>query len=218
MENLNSNIQRGFVRSSRTLRVVLQPAGTTQSIQRVPQAGIRFYIVESDADGFIGIKTDKTQQELFTVGTGKEFDESQGFTAIELENFSANVITLDLFAGFGDYIDRRTTIVGNRLSSILPVIEPKTKAVGNAITSITGGAFILLSGVPDVTQIRRKAITVSNVDPNNALEIRDPANNKILTVFANTSIILPLSEPVRVFNPTGGAISVSIGEIWWMKP
>lgn len=214
----DSAIKIGFVRSSRTAKIILAPAGVTQSIQRFPQVGVRFYIVESDSDAAIGIKTDKTQQELFTVGTGKEFSEDQAFTALEFENFSAAQITLTVFMGYGNFIDQRTTIVGNRLTSILPTIEPKTAMVAGVVNSINAITAFTLTGVPSTLQLRRKAIGVTNLDPNLNLQLRDALLNIGLTIFPGTSIIYPLSESVQIYNPNGAAVALSYNEVWWLKP
>lgn len=214
----SSALPNNIVRTSQTRQVILQPAGSTESIQRVPVMGVRFYLIECDSDSAVGIKTDKTSQELFTVGTGKEFTEEQFFAALEVQNFSDDVITITLFVGFGDYIDKRTTIVGNRLSSILPVIEPKTKAFGGDNGTIPAGDGITLPGTPQATMIRRKAITVTNLDPNLHLQIRDIDDVVVLTIFGETSVILPISEPCKIWNPNGSDISLSYGEIFWMKP
>lgn len=216
----NSAIAPNFVRTSRTARITLAPAGQTQSIQRIPGAGIRFYIVEADTYDGILIKTDKTQSEFFTVGTGKEFSEEQAFNAVELENTTALAITILIFIGFGDYIDRRTTIVGNRLSSIMPVIEPATKLLGNAATTLAQNGTIILPGTPpDATYLRRKSIEVSNLDASGNLQILDDSGLVVaLTVFPSTSIILPVSRPVTVRNVSGAPVALSVSEIWWMKP
>lgn len=216
----SSAIQQNFVRTSRTARITLAPAGQTQSIQRIPGAGIRFYIVEADTYEGVLIKTDKTQAEFFTVGTGKEFSEEQFFTAVEIENTTPDPITILIFIGFGDYIDRRTTIVGNRLTSIMPVIEPSTKLLANASALLANNATIVLPGVPpNSTYLRRKSIEVSNLDLSGNLQILDDGGvNVALTVFPSTSIILPVSRSVTVRNVSGTAIALSVSEIWWMKP
>lgn len=206
------------VRSSRTAKLTLAAAGSAGSVQRFPQAGIRFYFVECDSDAEIAVKSDKTQAEIFTVGTGKEFTEEQAFTALEIQNLSAAAVTVTIFAGFGDYIDKRTTIVGNRLSSILPVIEPKTQGAAGATNPIGAGATINLTGVPVSPQLRRKCIVVTNLDPALNIQIRDNAGGILLTVFKETSVTLPISEAVQIHNPNGAAVSISYGEIWWMKP
>lgn len=214
----DSALKIGFVRSSRTATVILAAAGQTQSIQRFPQTGVRFYIVESSSDAEIGIKTDKTQQELFTVGTGKEFSDDQAFTALELENFSSAAVTLKLFAGYGNYIDQRTTIVGNRLTSILPTIEPRTQMVAGVVNSINAITGITLTGAPSVLQLRRKAVGLTNLDPAANLQLRDALLNIGLTIFPGTSIIYPLSESVQIYNPNGAAVALSYNEVWWLKP
>ncbi len=216
---LNSSLPPGIVRSSRTFQLILAAAGSTQSIQRVPQVGTAFYIVESNNDASVGVKTDKTQQELFSVGTGKKFTEENFFTSLEFQNFSSVAIVITVFAGFGDFIDNRTTIVGNRLTSILPVIEPGTFLVANAATSLAAAGNIDLTGTPPSTlYYRRKAVMVSNLDPTNSLNIKDQAGAIALVVFAATSVIIPSSLFIRVNNASGSTIALSVSEIWWMKP
>ncbi len=203
---------------TRTSRVAVFPLAANE-IARVPGSGTSFYIVDCDSDAFVGIKTDKTSEEFFTVGTGKSFTAEQFFGAIELRNTSASAIVVTMFIGFGDYIDHRTNIVGNRLSSILPVIEPKTKPLANPAVTLAAATALALSGVaPSTLYLRRKAIVVSNIDPNNNLQVRDAANIVMLTIFPQTSITLPLSESCNIFNPNVAAVALSVGEIWWMKP
>lgn len=220
---LNSNLPENVVRTSRTFQLVLAAANNPQSIQRIPQAGVRFYIVESNSDAGLLIKTDKTSDELFTVGTGKEFSEEQYFTALQITNENPVPITITLFAGFGDYIDKRTTIVGNRLQSILPTIEPvvqafSVKVVGVPVTAIAGGADIPTTGTPTPTQLRRKAILVSNLDPNLNLQLKDQDGNICHTIFNNTCQIIPVSGIITLHNPNGSSISCQFTELWWMKP
>lgn len=220
---LSSSLPENFVRTSRTFQLVLAAAGQTQSIQRIPQAGIRFYIVESNSDAGLLIKTDKTSDELFTVGTGKEFSAEQYFTALQITNENAVPITITLFAGFGDYIDKRTTIVGNRLQSILPTIEPlvqmvSVKVAGIPVANIAGGGDIPAPGAATPTQLRRKAILVSNLDPNLNLQLKDQNGDIAHTIFANTCQIIPVGGLVTLHNPNGSAISCEFAELWWMKP
>jgi hypothetical protein len=213
-------LNKGFVRSSRTFDLVLSPAGTEQSIQAVPQAGVRFYIVESDNDAAVNIKTDSGVDELFTVGTGKEFSEENPFFRLQFQNLTADSITLRVFAGFGDYIDKRTTIVGNRLSSILPTIEPSTMPfpVAGGILTIAASTTLILPGTASGSQLRRKAVLVSNDDPATLLYVNDAAGDRICIVQPKTEIMLPISTACEVENPSGSIVSATVSEIWWMKP
>lgn len=213
-------IDTSVIRTSRIINVKLSAAPGIQSIQRLNATGNKFYIIDCDTDDAISIKTDVTAYEQFTVGTGKDMSaEGKSFTAIEIRNDVANDITFKLFIGYGDYIDKRTTIVGNRLSSILPVIEPKTLPLAIAATTIAGNASIVFNGVaPSIAHLRRKAMVVSNLDANLTLQILDVANNVVLTIFPSTSIIIPISEFCKIHNPNPGVLSLSASEIWWMKP
>lgn len=225
----NSSLPAGFLRSSRTMRLVLAPAGQTQSIQRIAAAGVRFYITDADSSEFIGIKTDKTVQERFQVGTGKDFTlsgEIEYFEALEVENFSASTIIIILFAGFGDYIDKRTTIANNRLSSILPTFEPDTQLVaveqpgspGVGLTTLAASSSIALTGVPNALQLRRKAVVISNNDQAAVLLVDDQTNKIAMSIQPKTEITLPVSQGIRIRNDTGSPIPCNFAEIWWMKP
>lgn len=210
----NSSLLVGISRTSGTYRLVI-PALSTYTLN---QAGVRFYIVESDNDSPLFIKTDKTIEEIFTVGTGKWVSEEQFFRMLYIRNSTADVITIDLFVGFGEYIDNRTTIVGNRLSSVLPVIEPKTLFVAHPDDSIDAGSGINFNGVPTGNRLRRKCIMVTNLDPTLNIVLQDTSINDGLTIFPNTSVTVPTSEEVNVANENGSAVAVNIAEIWWLKP
>ena len=147
----SNNLPAGYTRTSQTMRLTLAATGTTGDIQHVNTPGSKFYIVDASSDSFLRIKTDKSSEERFQVGTGKDLDKTgQGFYQwLEIANPNAFPITLYLFVGFGEYIDKRTTIVGNRLSSILPTVEPDTQviAVVGAINTIAASTAIALPGV-----------------------------------------------------------------------
>lgn len=221
--NNSSFLPNGFSRTSRTARLILSAAGTTGDHVRFPQAGDKFYIVDADTDAFINIKTDKTVMEGFQVGTGKDFaktGEINFFESLEIENLNAFAVVIIMFAGFGEYIDKRTTIVGNRLSSILPTIEPATMAfsVVGATDTIAASTVIALPGAPTTAQLRRKAIIVSNDDPATLLYVRTAAGVRVCVVQPKTEIILPISEACQVQNPSASIVSATVSEIWWMKP
>jgi len=218
--NDSSALPPGIVRSSRTMRIPLAAAGAKDSIMQLPAVGVRFYIVESNGTQDIGIKTNKGAQELFSVGTGKAFPEEQFFTSLELQNFESAAVTITIFVGFGDFLDHRTTIVGNRLTSILPVIEPDTRLLADAATTLATGGTIAKNGVaPDTTYLKRKAVLVSNLDASGNLQVIDYAGTNVaLNVFPGTSVIVPTSGPVTIKNVSGGTIALAVSEVWWMKP
>ncbi|MGH8016972.1 MAG: hypothetical protein ACREIA_01570 [Opitutaceae bacterium] len=66
--------------------------------------------------------------------------------------------------------------------------------------------------------LQRRSIIVSNKDPNNALELRDADDHVILTVFPETSITLPISGSVEIYNPGASAVALNVSELWWENP
>lgn len=190
------------------------------AVQRIPGQGTAFYITDSDNLGFLEIQTDTTSFEKYQIGTGKKFEDT--FDSITVKNPTVDVVTVTIWVGFGDYVDRRTNILLNRLASILPIIEPNTEALEAATTptanQLDAGDTLALPGTPGAGQLRRKAILVTNLDANLNLEILDGNGDKILTVFPRTNITLPISEACSVHNANGSNIACNIAEIWWNLP
>lgn len=163
--------------------------------------GNKFYII--DASGPIWVKTNNTSEIEFKQGQGQQF--SKQFKRVELRNKSAtNTIFVKIWVGFGDYIDRR-----------FQLIESSTSYVANALTSIAATTAEIFNGVPSGSQIQRKSLYVSNNDSSNNLEIRDKDNVSGLIVFPKTAIVIPTSDEVEVYNPTGGGVACRVSEIWY---
>ncbi len=206
-----SSLPSRFVRASTTRQIVLPPSGSLS----IPVTGTRFYITEQNSGTYIGIKTEKTVEEMFTVGTGKAFPDDQYFTNLEIRNLSATLtVTLTLFAGFGDYIDRRLTVVDDRFNSTINVREAATRSLARTSFSIPGVTTVTFNTVP-AWALRRKAFLISNMDLANSLLLQDNAGNPGLAVFPSTSITVPISAEVRVSNITASAIVCYITEIFY---
>jgi len=206
-----SSLPRNFVRASTTRQIVLTPG----QLLAIPVAGTRFYIVDSNTSDYIGIKTDRTVEELFNAGCGKAFPDDQYFTGLEVRNTSlVNTVTIVLFAGFGDYIDRRLTVVDGRFNSVVPVREAPTRMLSYASVSIPAVTTVTFSTLPSWA-IRRKSFLVSNMDLANSLLIQDDSGNPGLAVFPLTSIIIPVSTAVKVRNGTASAIVCYINEVFY---
>ncbi len=214
MNGNNSTLPQGISRTSATTRLVLAPGET----RTIAVYGTMFYIVDSDGIGdavYISIKTNKTIEELFTAGCGKEFADDQFFSRLDVKNISTTqTVTLTLFSGFGDYIDRRLTIVDGRFNSVVPVREAPTLLKSNNPSTIGAGATLTFNTLPAGT-IRRKALVVSNMDLANSLIIRDSANVGGCAVFPQTSVTLPVSGEIKVYNGTASIIVCYISEIFY---
>lgn len=189
---------------------------TTQSYsvtKKIPPGGIEavniegsnFHIVFSPVD--IAIKWPGGEFVTYPQGSGVDnLPAGQTFKRLEVRNPSLGEITVVLYVGGPLYRDNRSAL-----------IEPRTEVSAQtpAASIIPNAAGVVLDGIPTGLRIRRKSIQVSNLDPALNLQIRDAAGNVALTVFAQTSITLPISEYVQVYNASGGAIASSISEIWW---
>lgn len=173
------------------------------AIEAINNEGRNFHVVFAPVD--IQVKVPGGEFVTFPQGAGVENIPDNGtFKRLEVRNPSTGPITVVIYIGGPLYRDNRSAI-----------IEPKTEFAawsGTTLANATGQTF---SGVPAGFRIRRKCIQVTNLDPALNLQLRDALNNIGLSVFPNTSITLPISEPVTVYNNSGGPIACNISEIWW---
>lgn len=173
------------------------------AVQPVNIKGRNFYVVFAPVD--IEIKRPGSEWATYPQGTGLDTQaDGTEFERLEVRNPSAGTITVVLWIGGPLFRDSRSAI-----------IEPRTEIAAwssNQLAATTGST---LNGVPTGRRIRRKCIQVTNLDANLNLQIRDAAGHVGLTIFPSTSITLPISESVEVYNPNGSPVSCSISEIWW---
>lgn len=143
--------------------------------------------------------------DLYSQGDSMELPPGDSFTRVEVKNPSATATaTVLIYAGFGRYVQRRQAVV-----------EPPTEFVGWAPGTLAATTGVTFTGLPAGNLFRRKCIQISNEDPNLDIYIRDSSNRVGLTVYARTSVTLPISQSVNVYNFNGVAVSVRISEIWW---
>lgn len=190
--------------SIRQQSTLIRPFIAANSTLPINIAGRYCYLV--DAASPMEIRVGDQPASLFSPGTGVAFDEGSDFERIEVRNTTAYDQFVSLWIGFAQYLDRRTAL-----------IEPDTIIsawVGTSIASATGQSFppILLQG-----RIRRKAITIDNQDPSLPLHVRDTSGEVALHVRAETTITLPISREIEVYNPHGAAVACSVSEIYWVQ-
>lgn len=200
----------GISRSAQTIIATIPAASTRQF--NVP--GNYFYFVENG--GTVWLKTDIGGSKPYQLGTGEIVPPGSFFRFLELENRSAASIDIELYIGFGEYIDKRLNIVRERPASVQPVAEQPTAYVASATVSIAATTAVVFTGTPATGQLRRKAIVISNRDTAASIVVRDDSNAPGTEVFPSTSITLPVSGEIEVYNPTGGAIAVYMAEIFYL--
>lgn len=162
-----------------------------------------FHVLYSPVD--VEIKYPGGEFCAFPQGTGlASFPNDATFRRLELRNPSLGTITVVLWLGGPVLTDSRSA-----------VIEPKTIPVAQNISTLAASANLDLDGIPSGLLIRRKALQVTNLDPNLNLQVRDASGYVVLTVFPQTSITLPISEWVSVHNDNGSPVALNVSEIWW---
>lgn len=184
-------------------RLKLAP-GMVDSINVV---GRNFWVIYSPVD--VEVMLPGGEWGLHTQGSGIDnLEDGKTFNRLTVRNPSLGEITVVIYVGGPLYRDSR-----------LAIIEPKTEAEGwegEELPATTGEYF---GPIPTGDRIRRKCIQVTNLDQNLDLQLRDEDEDVILTVFPRTSITLPISEYVEVYNPNGSPVACNISEIWWtLKP
>lgn len=170
--------------------------------------------IDQDADFFWILESPVTLQVRVKGGsfnpyvqdTGEDYGRVGSFTRLDVRNPSLNTVRVLIYVGYSRFISSRSS-----------VIEPNTKFIawnGTQIGATSGETF---TGVPPAGSLRRKAIQVTNEDATLRLHLRDADGNVGLIIFPETSITLPISESVQVFNPNGAAVAARVSEIYWQQ-
>lgn len=139
-------------------------------------------------------------------GTGLEVGLGSAFEWFEVWNTSSTDIVVKAYVGFARYVDQR-----------LAVVDAQTEADGWSGSSIAATTAVDFSGVGTGAHIgrQRRSFLISNADASLPLQLRDAAGHVVLIVFAGTSITLPISGFVRVYNPNPSPVAAYVGELWW---
>lgn len=171
-------------------------------IRPIEQPGLCFSVVT--AATVVDIKWYGTDWGAYEQGDGEDMRGTDGFKRLEIRNPTVNPVTVVIYVGDAMRVSQRVAIM-----------EPRTRFHAWSGTDIAAGASVVFSGPHAATDLRRKAILVSNDDPALPLYVGDAAGNIGHTVLAQTSSTLPISENVTIHNPAGSAVACRIGEIWW---
>ncbi len=178
--------------------------GGVYGVEAIAVYGQSFYILNSTGD--VQIKTDTSGLRPYRARRGEHFTDSYRFNRVEIFNANAYPVILDIWIGFGEYLDHTTD-----------EFEAPSKLFGSGFTVSAAGHVDTLTGVPTVNgQIRRKSVIVANLDPANELQILDEAGNVAGVVFAKTEIELATSGVVKIQNATGAPINYRLSELWYV--
>jgi hypothetical protein len=175
--------------------------------------GTFFYAKE--ATGPLLVAFDNGPDMPLDVGTGMESTRpGDVFQVVIFRNPFATDVTVTFWAGVGRFIDNRFTLVASR-DFALNCMDAKTKTYGSATVSIANAGVITFSGTPAGTQIRRRSLTVSNLDPTARLQILDSSSNPCETIEPKTSQVIFSSGALKLSNTSGGAVSFNASEVWY---
>jgi len=210
------------LKSSRLVKTI--PPGKVDTLE--VEANF-FYVLDSQAP--LQILYDDSPFIDHDIGTGLQLPPGQTFKRLTIRNTSLiTTTTVVLFVGLDNYIDHRLNLVRLAAGRYLPIMEGKTRMAVAPITSLaasgSGGDHLDLDGVTPAdggnilySDIKRQSVVVTNLDPASNLVWSNGATPTDVVggvIFPQRQVILPVSEFIRIKNPTGSAIACYITEIW----
>lgn len=194
------------------------PAGGTVP---VPISGNNFYVTISTAPGAnpLLFRVRDGVFNPFPQGTGLDLVPSkQTFDLLEIKNPTANPQTVQIWIGFGGYIDRRLILAGSTTQQIAFPTNPTAGGTASInFNDLSGAPFTDINGVGWLA-LNRVAIFATNFDAATDYIIQkqlSAINNGpgILGLLARTSLQLPVSGNYCIDNG-GGVINVVASEIY----
>lgn len=141
---------------------------------------------------------------LYAQGDWKELKAGK-FDRLEIRNPTLAEITVIVYAGSDRYGQQRQS-----------TIDAYTETVGSAVVAINNNASIAFPGTPNGKFIRRRCLIVSNEDPAARLRIRDAMGNNCSTIEPKSSQVIFSAGPLYLFNNSGGAVTFSASETWYV--
>lgn len=163
-----------------------------------------------EGTGPILVRLDEQPASLIDPGVTLFAGEGQQFDRFEMSNPTGLAMTIVVWIGYTDRIDRRRNQIEAPTEFVpVPSAAPYVGGVLAATSQLD------LPGNPTTTRIRRKAIVVVNLDPAIALELCDAAGVVGAVVRATESVTLPISGFVRIKNSSGAPVACHLSEIWW---
>ncbi len=208
----NNFLPKGPNRTSQIVTTII-PAGQTFPIF---QAGQEYYLIV--ATGQLYIKPNNGSENAYVQGTGLVVDDLNLFASLQIRNPNTYSVVLQIFVGFGGYIDNRLIVYDpNVLQVVYPTYPVNNTAnevlipdrSGTPILDINGNAFLALN---------RVGIYVSNLDIGLVYNLQalitapNPAA-VALAVQPLTNIVFPVNADLRIKIPAGN-INAIVSEIY----
>lgn len=197
MPSANVVLPVGVNRTSQIVTTII-PAGQQISIF---QAGARFYLIV--ATGLLSVKPNNGSENNYVQGTGLECDELNFFANIKVVNPNSFNVVLQIFVGFGNYIDNRLIVYD---PTVIQAVY-STYGVANSINDVlipdkSGQAIVAADGTRYLA-LNRVSLSVFNLDTGVTLGVSTPSSltNVLALIFPQTGIILNWSGNFRVKVP-----------------
>jgi len=200
MSTVNEALKNESFSRSSVVIVSTIKAGKSQSFG---QYGESFYFIT--CTGPLDVKTELTGFKPYRKGNGENFPAEFRFSRLEIRNNSASDIYIQLWVGFGEYIDTTAEIV-----------EGFSEIFGSDATVIPALGEVVFDGVPTGLQIQRKQIIISNSDLANSVYAKDKNNKFCAEIFFKSSITITASGYIKFVNNTAADIQVCISELWYV--
>jgi hypothetical protein len=205
-------------------------AGQTQIPTTVPLnvTGDTFYFVSTTA--VISVKEQNGNSTPYYTGTGRRLAEGDSFNLLQLQNFNPFPVAVQIFIGFGGYIDNRLLPLNGNSQVGIPGTENNIAAAASLtipdnIPLLSVVDAIAYAALPWVL-LQRTAIQISNFSATQFVEINQsitnlPAGVTLPSFFVNTDRIppattrtYPQANGIQITNPGGAGLTVGVVEFW----
>lgn len=210
--NQGSFAPSGPNRTSQIITTIL-PAGATLPIF---QAGDEFYIVVATAA--LKIKPNNGSENEYVQGTGLKVNDQNIFANLQVRNDNPFNTVVQIFVGFGGYIDNRLITSDPNNYQAPYATYPIPNSAGTIdIPDLSGQAFIGVDGKTYLA-LSRRALYVSNLtlaDTYNLQGIDGLPGSPLylLGVFPQTSIVYEASGHLQIKVPSGN-INALVSEVY----
>jgi hypothetical protein len=173
--------------------------------RRFPKTGVHFRIIY--AAQLVEVRLDEGPAMVMAAGMGITYSGGATFETVSIKNTSALLQSVLFYAGFAEFVQPS-----------LPLLTPPTQNVSfPSLTSLAAGAHVAIAPTYSGRRLRRASVTITNADTSARLNWRDEAGVIGGIIFPETSVLLPISETLQVFNPNGVSVSLSVSEIYYLQ-
>ncbi|MDR1280448.1 MAG: hypothetical protein LBK99_06465 [Opitutaceae bacterium] len=186
--------------SSSTHTLITNPDG----IAYLDTYGTYIQIVRSTTP--LSVKIDEQAANTLTVGQGIHTPEP--FARLVFRTPSGTPATFDVWVGFSEFIDHHIDQI--EAPTIIVSALPTGELAGKASHDLDGA-------IPTQMHIRRRMVTISNMDPSVPLFLRDRDNRTWGVVRAGETISHNTSGFVRIANDASAAVSCHVAETWYVN-